>query len=390
MELLLLSQFNLDSPLPTIFELVAQDRLGEALHGALKFGLTTLATAAPRVAPVLDYYDELYLALDALVQRPFLFNLDCTMAENAFGLRRSKVIGAAAQRRRRLLETAVSDGAAAAALTTGNAATAVAGTSGGGGGSEGLGATAEAPKALRDVRLAPLTPGVRRVAYLLAVLLPYVRRRLMAYTQFLRSDKPDDMARRASLEHRRPWLKPAHRVLQTVYPPLHAALELLNVAIAIGYLADRTPYFNWQFLLMGVTIRRASRGDMQAAAASPGAMRAVRVASLLLMGIAVAFRLLDWWNTGAGREASNTIVRESLPAPDPPTVPPAMPGKQQPADGNCGVCHKPFVNAAVNTVSGYVCCYPCLHQYVAEHQACPVSGMPCGLSSIRRLYDESS
>jgi hypothetical protein len=408
MELLLLSQFNLDSPLPTIFELVAQDRLGDSLHQAIRFGLASLIDRFPRLVAVLHWYDELYLALDLALQRPFLLHLNATMAEHAFGLRRSAILSkvlvspttvggrlAAAARQQRSQRSIDDDQVSLPVSSASSRAIAAPGGGHHSGGigdatSElGMGATADPPRSLQGAKLVPLTRQQRLAGLILAVLVPYLRRRLLSYAQWLASDKPDDVATRAAQENQRPWLRPVNRAVALVYPKIHAALDLANVAFAVGYLADRTPFFSWQLWVLGVVVRRASQSELQAAAASPGAARAMRLAQVALMGIAVAFRLLDWWNTAEGRDAGTTVVREVLPAPDPPALPPAKSGTERPADGECGVCRRPYVNPAVNTASGFVFCYPCLHQSIAARAECPVTGIKSSLSHIRRLYDDS-
>eukprot|EP00672_Neobodo_designis_P011969 CAMPEP_0174855884 /NCGR_PEP_ID=MMETSP1114-20130205/34471_1 /TAXON_ID=312471 /ORGANISM="Neobodo designis, Strain CCAP 1951/1" /LENGTH=358 /DNA_ID=CAMNT_0016090657 /DNA_START=56 /DNA_END=1129 /DNA_ORIENTATION=+ len=358
MELLLLSQFNVDTPLPTVFELVAQDRLGDSLHGAFKFALTSLAQSVPRLAPAVHWFDEGYLVFDGLLQHLFLSHVGATMAEHAFGLRRSGLVPTAPRNRAAdaALASATSDGPSSAG---------------------GVGAGAEAPNALAGLTLVPLTRAQRVATLLLTVLLSYARRRLFDYTRMLNSTKPDDVDERRRIEAQYgAWAAAVNGVIAAVYPWVHAAMEFSNLAFMLGYLADRTPHFSWQLWATRATIRRATRNDMAAVAGSPAAQRAVRVAQLALMGIAVAFRVLDWWNTNDGRDASNTVVQDTLPAPKPPKPPAPADGVEAPSDGTCGACRRSVANPCVNAASGYVFCYPCLHQAIQATAACPVTRAP--------------
>ncbi len=45
------------------------------------------------------------------------------------------------------------------------------------------------------------------------------------------------------------------------------------------------------------------------------------------------------------------------------------------------------VNPALLAVSGYVFCYPCLFNWVAEEGCCPVTRFPAGIDHIRKLYE---
>ena len=58
----------------------------------------------------------------------------------------------------------------------------------------------------------------------------------------------------------------------------------------------------------------------------------------------------------------------------------------------CALCRRVRTNPAALTCSGYVFCYPCVHEHVAARSSfaaegcCPVTGQPANLASIRRLF----
>lgn len=45
------------------------------------------------------------------------------------------------------------------------------------------------------------------------------------------------------------------------------------------------------------------------------------------------------------------------------------------------------VNPATLAVSGYVFCYPCIFNWVAQRRCCPVTRQPATLDHVRRLFE---
>ena len=58
-----------------------------------------------------------------------------------------------------------------------------------------------------------------------------------------------------------------------------------------------------------------------------------------------------------------------------------------PADPRaCALCRRARVNPAA-LPSGFVFCYPCAYRFVEAHGRCPVTRLPCGTTSLRRVFE---
>lgn len=126
----------------------------------------------------------------------------------------------------------------------------------------------------------------------------------------------------------------------------------------------------------------------------------------------LAFKLMEWYyspDTARTREQRHMQHLVPVPPPPPPSVAPEVrprlsrsairltcvywqgcPGAvPAPRDHTmCPLCRQERVNPAATT-SGIVCCYRCLAQHVQRHGMCPVTGVPCRLEHVRKLYEPS-
>lgn len=126
----------------------------------------------------------------------------------------------------------------------------------------------------------------------------------------------------------------------------------------------------------------------------------------LIFGTLVAVQVYEWWLMSAARGQNVGRIQAAFnrPAPIPPPPPPfVIPGEgaetENKADTNvvkvplprdpaiCALCHKPWVNPAA-TPTGYVYCYTCLFNFINAYGTCPVTGVPCQVSHIRKIYPE--
>mmetsp|Transcript_11906 Transcript_11906/g.16138 ORF Transcript_11906/g.16138 Transcript_11906/m.16138 type:complete len:446 (+) Transcript_11906:176-1513(+) len=107
-----------------------------------------------------------------------------------------------------------------------------------------------------------------------------------------------------------------------------------------------------------------------------------------IVGAVLTFKVLEWWY-GMAEERMNPS--QVLPLPPPPPIPPPHPqGKQLPGDVRvCPLCRNPRTNPALCVTSGYVFCYPCLHEYVSKKKACPVTLERSSTESIWKLYKDA-
>ncbi|RHY80514.1 hypothetical protein DYB35_012286 [Aphanomyces astaci] len=109
------------------------------------------------------------------------------------------------------------------------------------------------------------------------------------------------------------------------------------------------------------------------------------------------FKFMEWlqsdMNLRGRPNATGGVFKEtsSLPPPPPPTQPALTHSaiSLSSETRRCGLCRRPRTNPA-SCVSGFVFCYPCIHSYVQDHGACPVTRLPCHVSSISRIYEEDT
>lgn len=88
---------------------------------------------------------------------------------------------------------------------------------------------------------------------------------------------------------------------------------------------------------------------------------------------------LDTGGASSSRGPSNGVA---VPYPAPP---PVCRGGLVPSAGLCPSCRKDPSHPSVSS-GGFVFCYNCLAQHVRDSGRCPVSGVPCRMDQIVRLY----
>lgn len=89
----LLTQINVENPLPTLVEVEISRSLNTSLRRAFLFFYVLAAEKLSILAPLIPYGDEMYLVLNGLFERFLIFHADTTFTELMFGLRRVRVIG---------------------------------------------------------------------------------------------------------------------------------------------------------------------------------------------------------------------------------------------------------------------------------------------------------
>lgn len=110
------------------------------------------------------------------------------------------------------------------------------------------------------------------------------------------------------------------------------------------------------------------------------------VAHLALPAAVFCFRFSEWWQSDEAEALRGSSTKEPITPPPPKPLPPLDPNL--PEDPNvCPVCRKQRTNPAVSP-SGYCCCYPCLFKHVRDEGVCPVTGIPCKVDRIVKLYEE--
>ncbi|XP_053299251.1 peroxisome assembly protein 12 [Pleuronectes platessa] len=344
---------------PSIFEVVAQETLMDALKPALRHALKVLAECSPaRFGVLWRRFDELYLLLDLLLQNHFLSHCSASFSENFYGLKR---------------------------------------VSGG--------------------RGFPVRLGLHRKSHwrslLLLCLVPYLRAKLEA-TLAKQRDEEDFSIQLARSRGRR-----LYRAAVAAYPYVSSAWQAWvfcqQLLFVFGVSKTHSPLL-W---LARVRLARLNAQDVRDMELKSGdttdltdkslVMRAWWVMSQAARGVALSLstslsmgvfflQFLEWWYSSDNQSTVKTLT--SLPAPPPPLhlqeeapslseklsdgTPPGSGGR------NCRLCRRLCTNCTVLSTSGFVFCYRCVYMYVKAKRRCPVTGFPTELQHLIKIYSPES
>ncbi|ORZ33878.1 Pex12 amino terminal region-domain-containing protein [Catenaria anguillulae PL171] len=340
---------------PSVFELIAQEKLNALLSPALRYILATYAARYPRyLLRVLQYHDELFVVLMLIVQRHYLRVNKGSFAETFYGLKRAR--------------------------------------------SE------------KHNRSSDLTPQNVRQSLFALVVAPYLKSKLdEAYAEllteqgggFLAEDDDDDEAGSDLDEtldgsppsrtfRRQRWFK---KMFVKVYPYVHLGYTSAHLAYQILYMFGLsryyTPYLHW----MGVEVKRLTPTDMrmiQRESSRPRTNPLAQGAHVALEFLKVSlplsiffYKFVDWFfTTDYAKQSKSTFKLPPPPAP----VPPHPDGVGLPKSRSmCPVCKRAIVNPTA-LPTGYVYCYPCVFRVVDETGACPVTLRAVKLEQLRRIF----
>ncbi|XP_051816693.1 peroxisome assembly protein 12 [Acanthochromis polyacanthus] len=329
---------------PSIFEVLAQESLMEAVRPALKHAVKILAESNPsRFGFLWRSFDELYLLLDVLLQNHFLSNCSASFSENFYGLKRVS-------------------------------------------GGRGL----------------PVRLGLHRKSHwrslLLLCFVPYLRAKLEA-TLARQRDEEDFSIRLAQSRS-----QSLYRAAVAAYPYVSSAWQAWIFCQQLLFVFGVTKTHNPLLWLARVRLARLNTQDIRDielknnSTGSPAdgsflqrswwlmsqAARGVAVSLSSSLSLGVFFlQFLEWWYSSENQSSVKTLT--SLPAPPPPLH------LQQEADSrNCPLCRKLRTNATVLSTSGFVFCYRCVYTYVKSNRRCPVTGYPTELQHLIKIYSPES
>ncbi|KAJ3279888.1 ubiquitin-protein ligase peroxin 12 [Borealophlyctis nickersoniae] len=283
---------------PSVFELVAQDKMRELLQPALRYVLTVYAQRYPRyLLRLVNRHEELYAVIMLLIEGHYLKEWNASFAENFYGLKRVP----ANQPSRR--------------------------------------------------KVKGMSPSQARWSLFFLVGLPYVKCKMdEAYEKVsggpgghifgslfaneedqARPDEPLSAKLKRGGKH-------AFRV---AYPYLHALYQALVFLHQIGYIYGKTEYYSPWLRLSGLTLRRMSQKDFKAHADRQQAARQAQSAALqnlssagklrYLLRIALSrgfdflkyalpmsiffFKFLEWWYSS---EYHKQVGTQPIPPPPEP------------------------------------------------------------------------
>lgn len=329
---------------PSIFEVLAQESLMEAVRPALKHAVKVLAESNPsRFGFLWRSFDELYLLLDVLLQNHFLSSCSASFSENFYGLKRVS-------------------------------------------GGRGL----------------PVRLGLNRKSHwrslLLLCLVPYLRAKLEA-TLARQRDEEDFSIRLAQSRSQR-----LYRAAVAAYPYVSSAWQAWIFCQQLLFVFGVTKTHNPLLWLARVRLARLNTQDIRdielknSSTGSPAdgsflqrgwwlmsqAVRGVAVSLSTSLSLGVFFlQFLEWWYSSDNQSSVKSLT--SLPAPPPP-----LHLQQEVHSRNCPLCRKLRTNATVLSTSGFVFCYRCIYTYVKSNRRCPVTGYPSELQHLIKIYSPES
>ncbi|XP_047428296.1 peroxisome assembly protein 12 [Mugil cephalus] len=331
---------------PSIFEVLAQESLMEAVRPALKHAVKVLAESNPsRFGFLWRSFDELYLLLDVLLQNHFLSHCSASFSENFYGLKR---------------------------------------VSGGRGPGVGLG----------------LSRKSHWRSLLLLCLAPYLRAKLEATLARLR-DEEDFSIRLAQTRSQR-----LYRAAVAAYPYVSSAWQVWIFCQQLLFVFGVTKTHSPLLWLARVKLARLNTRDIRDmeqktsnTSSPPGgslvqrawwlmgqAARGAAVSLSTSLSLGVFFlQFLEWWYSSENQSTVKGLT--SPPAPPPPLH--LQQGWSE--DGkNCPLCRRPRTNATVLSTSGFVFCYRCVYTYVKANRRCPATGYPTELQHLIKIYSPES
>ncbi|XP_026203062.1 peroxisome assembly protein 12 [Anabas testudineus] len=349
---------------PSVFEVLAQESLMEAVKPALRHAVKVLAESNPaRFDFLWQRFDELYLLLDILLQNHFLSQCSASFSENFYGLKRVS-------------------------------------------GGRGI-----------SVRL-----GLHRKSHwrslLLLCLVPYLRAKLEA-TLAQQRDEEDYSIQLAQTRGQK-----LYRAAVAAYPYISSFWQAWVFCQQLLFVFGVTKTHSPLLWLARVRLARLNAQDIRdmelksSSTDSPSdgslvqrawwlvsqAARGVAVSLSTSLSLGVFFlQFLEWWYSPENQNTVKTLT--SLPAPPPPLH---LQEEQRCQDSrtmsanhnketllgsdsrNCPLCWRPRTNATVLSTSGYVFCYRCIYVYVKANRRCPVTGYPTELQHLIKIYSPES
>ncbi|XP_076452414.1 peroxisome assembly protein 12-like [Babylonia areolata] len=323
---------------PSIFEVLAQENLMTTVRPAGKHAIRVLAESRPeRFGWLLQWYDEIYTLFDFILQHHYLSHYSASFAENFYDLKRvvSEEKGPSGQ----------------------------------------------------------LSWGTKWRSLILLVGVPYVKQKLDQTFEDLKY-REDTLSRRADA----PLKVKTSRAFLALYPYLHAAWEGTALYHMLAYTFQHSRWHSLPLRMSGTELRHntddESTGGVQMAweaakdsnwwhRATTGVLRGTVAVLSTGLSVGVFFlQFLDWWyNSDA-----NAPLLTALPTPPPPP----RDSTETSAPHVCPLCQRLRTNETALSVSGYVFCFPCIHEYLKTHGCCPVTSYPARTQHLIKIYQPTS
>ncbi|KAG0294449.1 ubiquitin-protein ligase peroxin 12 [Dissophora globulifera] len=373
---------------PSLFELIAQDKMREMLEPALRYVIAVYAQRYPRyLIRIVNRYEEFYAFLMFFVERHYLREYGASFAENFYGLKRVRAPRIVKQPKVTIDDESVATQAAAAA-----------------------GPSIPGSNKLRE-------RDIKKSLFFL-IGLPYIKSKLDEYYEKVSggeaarlfgdefTEEEEDLTGQSlAVRSKAAVIK----VFKRGYPYVNAVYQLAILAHYIGYLYNKTPFYSPWLRLIGIEVKRMSAADyreiQQKAKSAPRKPASSLVESIknnvlgllsgsldflkVLLPMSIFFfKFLEWWYQSDYYKKAST-AGDTAEVPPPERIKPHPEGLPMPRAANiCPICLKTITNPTALS-SGYVYCYPCAYNQVEDHGRCPVTLMRCKTDDLRKLYDDA-
>ncbi|KAJ2937918.1 hypothetical protein O0L34_g14191 [Tuta absoluta] len=317
---------------PSVFQVAAQDALGNTVKPALRKVVEYLAAVYPnKCSWLVDWYDELYLVFDACLQYHYLKHYAASFSESFYGLLR--------------VPTQFSS----------------------------------------EFSLGQRLPHwAEKGSLALLVVLPYIRDKAEKITQRWREDDEDGRLGKNTSDRLR-------RAAFKLYSIIHFVCESVKLVQLAAYICGRSRSPTPALAALRLTLKDAppqepdeyTWSDLMKSVFTGQIGSAVvtfpMVGALALRCCeygAFAVQFLRWW------ESRGALADTALPAPPPPQ----RDERSIRWKNKCPLCLQTWKVPTVLPVSGYIFCYICISRYLRANRSCPVTKFPATEQSLVRMY----
>ncbi|GES75248.1 peroxisome assembly protein 12 [Rhizophagus clarus] len=315
---------------PSLFELIAQEKLQALIQPAAKYILSVYAQRYPRyLLRIVNRFDECYAVAMLLIERYYLKNYYASFAESFYGLKRI-----------RLIQTKI-----------------------------------DLPEATPDITLQKLRNSDIWRSLFFLVGIPYIKTKLDdLYEKVSENARARLLGSAFSRVHIEKQLNYKERVrrfirnlFKILYPWLNALYHGSKLLYNFLYLYNKTRCYTPWLKLMGIEIRRMSAQDY-----FERRLNSSRNNLPTKTLFQATYYFLNFWN-------GVDVPPPEIIAPDPRGIPlPESPNV-------CPIC----TNLLTNTTalpSGYVFCYPCIFSYIEDYGRCPITLIKVDIDELRKVY----
>jgi len=241
----------------------------------------------------------------------------------------------------------------------------------------------------RDGTLTGLTPQQRFLSWISLAFTPY------AFTKLCKLHASTDQGTPSS-----PVWKLIKVAFLKLFPMTIAAHDMWFFVLQLQFMFNRSRFYSPLLWWQGITLERITSDDMRKQMLteqlnshnqglfSKATSKLFTMLRLSLIASALVFKIAEWYYSPENQSQREQIIGPSfVPAPPMAPIPhPNIFGVHLPKDpSNCPLCGEKRKNPAASS-SGVMYCYICIHNFISDHGQCPVTGMRCQTSEIRRIF----